>query len=338
MKLTPHQKQIIDAINAEQVYDIPSYLKYFKKSTSQQYDIKEIQKTFNEYENGKKYSYSQLEDGSFNTNVYDRNGNLLSSFSSSHKNMNAYFIEYPLEEPVSAQLDNVLSNEVFEFKGEKYSFNFLSYSYDVADRFDDIKDFIALWYYLKNEALIFEVEKQVKDDELSLFFEKNEQKIFPVANPDWNTKTVIADGFAEQNNIPYKRIKNYMSYLWKLNKEHVVMCQDFIGKKIIPTSGLKVYADHKYRTFEERSQRNNIIVAWVAVFISISTIFINNNPFSKDTFEREQIQTISTKTTSIENELSNMNDTLEYIQNELDDINTTIEKADKSSGQSTNNN
>lgn len=336
MKLTPHQKEIVNAINAEKVYDIPTYLNHFKKCTPQQYNIEDIKNAFSEYEEGKKYSFSQSEDGSFVTNVYDIDGNFLDSFPTSHGVLNAYFINYPLYEPVHAQINEDLENVNIEFKGYNYSFNFLKYSYNVADNFDDIKDFIALWYYLKNEALIFEVEKPIKANEISLFFELSEHKIVPALRPSWELKTKIIDEtnlLIEQNNIPYKPLENYIPSLWKPNEEHILMCQDFIGKKIVPTSGLQVYADHKYKTFEERSQKRNLFVAWIAVLISVASVVWGNIPFFQNTVEREMLQTINANTTLIEKEISNTNDALEQLQDELHGINIRIQESNNSSKQ-----
>ena len=59
MKLTKHQKQIVDAIIEGTVYDIPSYLKEFQKWHLRKYDLTRPLAKFTEEEGGNQPSTSQ---------------------------------------------------------------------------------------------------------------------------------------------------------------------------------------------------------------------------------------------------------------------------------------
>ena len=55
MKLSKHQKKIVDAIIKGTVYDIPSYLKVFEKWHLCKYDLSRPTVKFKEEEGGKQY-------------------------------------------------------------------------------------------------------------------------------------------------------------------------------------------------------------------------------------------------------------------------------------------
>lgn len=65
MKLTKHQKQIVDAIIKGTVYDIPSYLKEFQKWHLRKYDLSRPIAKFTEKEGGKRYKVIIDEDKAY---------------------------------------------------------------------------------------------------------------------------------------------------------------------------------------------------------------------------------------------------------------------------------
>ena len=65
MKLSKHQKQIVDAILVGKVFDIPSYLKEFQKWHLCKYDLSRPLAKFEEEEGGKQYKVIVDEDKFF---------------------------------------------------------------------------------------------------------------------------------------------------------------------------------------------------------------------------------------------------------------------------------
>lgn len=145
MKLTPHQKEIVEEIIKERVVDIPSYLRVFNKGRNQQYDSFAIQEAFDKVEAGKTYLFRE-DNAYYYTDIYDCNGKVSGSFRGPNT-MTYEFKENPLSAPVKARLEMRVKPERVEYQGKNYSFNFLEKNYLIADTFDDIKDFIALWSY-----------------------------------------------------------------------------------------------------------------------------------------------------------------------------------------------
>ena len=81
------------------------------------------------------------------------------------------------------------------------------------------------------------------------------------------------------------------------------MCEEYIGVKMMATGELKNYQQSHYRTVEEKSQSRNLFAAWVAVFISVISVFIGNIlPLSQKS-DAEYLNDISQKISSVEERL-----------------------------------
>ena len=279
MKLSNHQKKIVDKIIAGEVCDIPSYLKVFHRGHEQQYNPEILCATFVEAENGMTYTFKD-DHHNFYTHVYDSAG--IERHKRLIDNQMTYSLkDNPLDRAVTAQLDMKICPEVVTFNEKTFRFNFLENKYLVADSFLAIKDFVALWSYLRREALIFEGRKPVENDDLSVFFEQVEQNIQPETYPQWHQKNIFGEPTSSDSlpkitvcMVPQKSVNNYIKSAWRLNQDHLAMCEDFVGIKMMATSELLNYRQKGYRTVEERSQRNNLVAAWVAVAISVIAVII----------------------------------------------------------------
>ena len=363
MKLSAHQKEIITEIINGTVYDISSYLKVFKKSQEQQYDINLIEKTFEEHEDGKTYIFKENTNAVYYTEVYDKNGKVC-GITPITNTMTYEFKEYPLSEPLKASLKHTVDSEKVLYNDTAYYFNFLKNKFFVADSFNDIIDFMALWSYLKRETLILEVDKPIEQNDLSIFFELKKKEIKSECDVYWERYTEViseaTDGKKGELSIkmlPYKDAKNYIDYVWKINEENLLNCKEYIGKKIIPSSDLRVYKQKKFKTVEQISQFKNLFVAWAAVIISVISVIIGNilpmfQPKEIDVLNgiRENIIVIEESITkgesfqALQSEIEEINNRLEEIKqqnndayitdvlkdltNRLDDLNEIVSKID----------
>ena len=196
---------------------------------------------------------------------------------------------------------------------------------------------------MKNEALIFDVNKPVRNEDIGLFFEIFPQEITGDNNPSWQRTTVI-DSVGEYVNdveshdvlAPYKNINDYIDRVWKLNKANFNACEEFIDRKILATGALKVYKQKKYQTVEELSVKANLRIAKIAVIISVISVLIGNiMPFfqKQDTDYLDEIsQKISVMEELIKenNNSSEITDEIKEIRNDLKGIEEKmIEMADK---------
>ncbi|MBR3997629.1 MAG: hypothetical protein IKI93_04720 [Clostridia bacterium] len=312
MKLNPHQIEILDKIISGSVYDIPTYLSTFNRAKYHQHDVSAIKATFDAEEDGKTYFFKENDDGSFFTEIYDKEGNV-TSVAPVLNQMTSYLKEYPNSSPVEAELDMFVAPIKVDFQGNSYSFDFLNDKCLVANNFEEIIDFLVLWAYLKREALIIEFNKPISEEEISIFFEPMKSDVHPDNLPKWDLKLTSDRGkrsarglpVLSSKQIPKKKTQGYITDSWSMNYEHLTMCTEYIGKKILPTSSLQMYKQNKYRTFEEVSQFKNLIVAWVAVFISVVSVIIGNVLPLFDNQESEYLASINQHIATIESRLEN---------------------------------
>lgn len=282
MNLTGHQRKIINAIIDGNVYNIPTYLRYFQKGEVKKYNIDELRKKHKEAEKGKKYKVMKKGHSAYISISTEMQIGLLGSTSVPHKlprnRKDITDDEWTNEE---AKLIEKIPKTCFSFRETDYTFDFLEEGAFIANDFQDIIDFITLWSFLKNEALILELEQPVSIDEVSVFFEyrkldkkskEDESTVWVktndtiVSNDNELFKSLPLDFYEE---TPSKSADQYLDGIWEINDEHIIMCSDFIGKRIYPTSALRVYAKHYYRTVDELDRAINKWLASIALVISI---------------------------------------------------------------------
>lgn len=328
MKLTPHQKEIVKEIISGRVYDIPTYIRTFNKGKKQQYSKDELRANFEASENGQTYLFKKI-GGTIYTETYSSTGEVIDASPVSNK-FTHELNENPISTPMPAQLDMKIDSEVVEFSGHKYRFDFLQNGYLVADNFADIIDFIALWAFLRREALVLDVSKPVTSEDLSIFFEQKQQPLKQDNAPLWNAHHTIDDS-ATQNNLPTiythftvtKKTQGYITNKWQANHEHLVMCEEFVDKKIIATSTLQVYRQSKFRTFEEVSQRRNLVAAWIAIGISFISVIIGNIFPLFNRAEEKYLHDINRQVTAIREEVQSKPSTQDVLD-ELSSINQSL--------------
>ena len=334
----PSKQEVIDAIISKDVYDITSYLKYFNKSVNCQYDINLLRERFEQYEKGKSYLFEKGEGDHFYTITFDNYGKQCDR--RCVENTSTYdFMMFPIVTPVHAVLSEVVGNEIYKFNGEKYVFDFLKQSYPVANRYEDIVNFIILWSELKREALILEVDKPITESDISVFFEKKEQDINPDANPYWYKHVEELPPDPEEDFpklkvswYPTKKAKDYIDRAWTINEENVLACSDYIGKKIIASSALFEYRKNKCKTGEQLYNRKNLRIAIGAALLSFfSVLFGNIFPLFQPQ-ETDYLEAISDHLVAIEEKIQCYTDSqelLEEIQCISDNVSRISQRLDK---------
>lgn len=282
MRLKKHERRIVAKINKGEVYDIPSYLRVFEKGHNQAYDMETIKRKFADDENGRKYKV--LKEG---------HSLFISSYSTQ------YVMDQPIHTPISiprmeadisddewtlceAELDEKIPPSSFTYNNQEFEIDFQRGAF-VADDFKDILTFIRLWSYLRRENLVFEVNQPVSQDEISMLYEPvicTPKRRSPKIKIEWDKCSDKEDGVKRlmpvrtiHQTIPTRHAEEFMDTEWKINKDHFMMCREFLGKKMYPTEASHNFATHLYQTPDEAHRNVNTLVAVTALLISVLSFF-----------------------------------------------------------------
>ena len=289
MKLTKHQKEIVQKIVAEEVYDIFSYLQVFHKCQFAKYDTDILRQKFVETEQGKTYKVMKKGHSLFTSEPMSMSGpfgksmTLNSPFPRRPESISADEWEYQ-----PATLNEKIRPYQVSYNEQDFEFDFQDRGVFVAKNFEDIKDFISLWSYLKREALVLEVDKIIEAVDIGVYFQ-----LKPVSSSEENNRTewhTSQDNHILETSSQYfsllnhdigsipliREISSYLEYTWQLNEDHLLICKEFIGRKILPNSALRIYLINKFKTTNEISNSRSLSVAWIAVGLSVLAIFIGN--------------------------------------------------------------
>ncbi len=326
MKLSKHQKEIIKKIIAGEVFDIQSYLRVFNKCHTEKYDMDSLKAAFDLSEEGK--TYKVIKEG---YSIFEKSQGQIAGISMpfSHVRLNIPENEYELKP--ATFVDNAPTIKC-TYDEKEYEFDFCK-GVDVISCFDDVLEFLTLWYYLKQEGLVLEVNKPLLDTDIGLFLkkidkEKSQKK--PEIEITYEGKKYTPIGTCDVELTAPKRFAcEYSTVTWELDQENLLICKDYFGKKIVRTSALITYATKKFKTKEQVSQDNNFRVALIALFISVLSIVMSNiiPLFQKQ--PSDYLEDISQQLVVIESHLSNLEETVQNqshsMESEVEEILLSIE-------------
>lgn len=339
MKLNKDERKIVSKINNGEVYDIPSYLREFGKGRNQTYDMEAIRRKFIDDEAGKKYKV--MKEGKTLLTVNRSTMEILG-----HTVYNPIPVlrdesdiaddEWTLRE---AELDETIPPSSFSYNNHEFKIDFLNGAF-VADDFKDILNFIRLWSYLRRENLIFEVSQPVSQDEISMLYEpvtcapkrrsSNIKIVWDKCPDKENGVEHLTPVRSIHQTVPTRHAEEFMDTEWKMNKDHLMMCREFLGKKMYPTEASHNFAAHNYQTPDERHRNVNTIVAVAALLISVLSFFYGLLQPS-DTYQptldnlTQQIVQMQTTLDGISTNQPPLED-LEQIYNKLESIESFLEK------------
>lgn len=299
MNFSKHQKQIIKLIASREIYDIQSYLKYFKYGKNIKYDLQAVDNSFS-----KKY---------LNSTFYRAKG----IKASKHSTLSSEEFKKNIEENIicpseydecELKVNYDSGIQKIAWKGKEYIFNFYEGVY-VANNFENILDFLILWEYLKSQMLILEVNNKNIEDNIGLLFcTKNKNKSpYEQQVIDYSTLT-ISDSFFIND------------LLCEISHDNLNICEAFLDKKIIPSVSLDLFIKNKFKSQEELIQIKALWVAWIAIFVSILLSIVPVVFEKYDSSENEMCLNLCEDVTEMKDDISNILD-------EQKDINNTIKKS-----------
>ena len=308
MKFNKHQKEIVKKIIDGEVFDIQSYLRVFNKSHVEKYDMEALKSAFVKSEEGKFYKvikdgYSLFTSGSVHTIMG-------TSYSFPQMRMNIPEEEYELKSAVFIE----------ELPPIKYTYNEKEYEYDFSEgvsvitNFDEVLDFLTLWYYLKQEGLVLEVNEPLRNADIGLFFKKINLKT-PPQKPEikieYEGKPLTPIHTCDvESKQPERFAYEYCTETWIIDEDNLLICKDYLGKKIVRTSALVSFATKNFKTREQVAQDNNFRVALIALVISVLSIIMSNIVPLFQKQSTDYLNDISQQLSIIENQLSEIEDAL----------------------------
>lgn len=335
MKLSKHQKQIVDAILTGKVFDIPSYLKEFQKCHLCKYDLSRPFAQFEEEEGGKQYKVIVDEDKFYIKSKYPTNFGFGTTCVDVSMPRNPEDIPEDSWEYKKPELIRNIKPIELKYNGEMFQFDFVEAGVNVADDFDDIIDFMSLWSYLRQESLVLEVPRDVTEDDFGILFElmprepkpENPFVIHRDKNPDSSIKPITRvtgdlDDFYPSP--PTFLLTSYMNEEWTINGEHQKNCEEYIGKKMLPTGKLKTFKQQLYTTSDEWRYRVPLFISIVALILSLLSVVQSFFP-SK---ESEYLSQISRQMTTIEQLVQNetISSDIGEIKSKLSDFSEDVEE------------
>ena len=153
-----------------------------------------------------------------------------------------------------------------------HSFPFFSPVY-ITKKVDKIISFIALWQYLKEQALIIELPKSCTKDDMGLFVRPT---------PDNDTCKSNID---EDHSRPYTYLDlnvsfhNFFGGKFTLDERNFEICLPYLTKTIFPVPELQTFIQKKFKTKEEINNRRNFWIALagatIAFFTAIASIIVS---------------------------------------------------------------
>lgn len=342
MKFTKHQKEIIRKIASGEITDIPSYIKVFNLSTFYKLNKNDIEDRMKKTENGK--TYKKLRDG------------VKTVYTTTSTN-NALGLPMPQMHPiVPKEEDFEYVPAVISYQGSVKTIKIdesTQFEYDyfegitITNSFNDIKDFLTIWQFLKSEGLILEVSKKISKADYEPYFEyklisetkfgkaKAEKKLTVGAQNLEQTKYTKLDSpiflpYADPDRI--KDYRNYIDYYFEYNKANELICSQFIDKQIYGNSELDTFIKKGFRTLEQRSLFMSLLPAYLALVVAIvipvfQQMFTDNSDLITIQNQLTQIQQTladnpSPNITEIENLLQEILETsnTDSIDAQLEDI------------------
>lgn len=245
MKLSKDQKDIIKAINDGSVYDIYSYLEHFNILRCFCIDKSKTDQAFLEKEHGKTYKIlkKEVEPFSMQFNPINFSNNFIRN-----KLEEDDYIEKP------ATLDYSKTILKREYRDQTYYFDPCDVNgINIATSFPKIIDFLTIWNYLRSEFLILEMPKDIRKEEIGVFFERCN-----LCHPEIEVKkgeSLLSEGQAlllmGSNEPPKRDALQYIDEFLEYNNEMFTICNGYLDKKIIATSEMNLYIKRHFNTKEQ---------------------------------------------------------------------------------------
>lgn len=245
MKFTNKEKQLIQAIASNEIYDIPSYIKYSNNFYIEKIEKNNIQSAFEQDTRFEKTFYCPKELNKNKANLVSE-----SDFKKKKSQKKINPEKYTRHDVKLSYTSGCINIEIDNIH---YSIDFYQRAI-IPNSFDEIISFLTIWEYLKSENLIIQTDSEINSQDFSIFCYKKQNK--KTTQPLNYTSLEVED-------------VSYLDYTYEFKMDKYLECKYYIGKRILPSAKLKSFVRKGFKTTEERSIFYTLIAAWVAIAVAI---------------------------------------------------------------------
>lgn len=248
MRFTKQQRNMIQKIASGNIWDIYSFVDNFQTKRIASFDWYQVQLNFqNDPDVSAYYCPKNLSPTPANLTRKDAFEEKI-QLGQANPEMYEQFLPQ-LEKTYCYHTENACGNE--------FSFDFYQ-GVRVADSFEGIIDFLAIWQFLREHALVLEVSQPLTAETVGLFFRREKAGKAPPPKAEKASKTVF---FCDSRYVGHDT--------YHLSTEHLEICREFLGKRIYPAPGLKLFVKNRFRTQDEVAQLKTLVTAWIAIFVAL---------------------------------------------------------------------
>jgi len=254
LKLTKNQEKIVKAIANGNITDIYTFVLFMEYGNFSVYSKSYVEEKFAKTYENKKY---KCETRSFIE--HNKQDNILEEIDSKTCYCKPNLVFYDALQTLS-------------HCGVSHRFSFF-YPVYITDKIDKIISFIALWQYLKEQALIIELPKSCTKDDMGLF-------VRPIPDND-----KCRSHIEENHPSPYTYLdlnvsfQNFFGGKFTLDERNFEICLPYLTKTIFPVPELQTFIQKKFKTKEEINNRRNFWIALagatIAFFTAIASIIVS---------------------------------------------------------------
>lgn len=244
--LRKKDKKIVDAIVSREIEDILSFVKFMKYDQESIFDKSYVVEKYHK--------------------TYENTRYICETRSLIEHNKQDKIIECISDKACLCIPEISFSNTCYhtKFNGVPYHFPYFSPVY-ITDKVKEITDFIALWQYLKEKALVVELPKSCTKEDVALFLKRT---------PD-NDKCENPFGDNTDRVFDYSELEVSFEYFfnggYELDRENIEQFATYLTKKIVPASELRNFKRNKYMSNDEINNRRNFWIALAGVIIAFFT-------------------------------------------------------------------
>ena len=265
MLFTKRQQDMIRGIAAGRVWDIHSFVTAFQPRRTVRYDWERVRRAFDADPEAAVYYYPKnLEPTPANRireDVFDEKRRRGEVFPDAYARL-------------SPRLDRTCGQQQACAMGKTFPFDFYQ-GVQVADSFDELVEFLAIWQFLRAHALVLEVGQPLTAETVGLFFRREAPAAPPSPTPERGSGTLH---FSDRRYLA--------DQAYCLSQDHLAVCREFLGRRLYPAPGLTLFVQNHFRTQEEISQRRSLTAAWAAIAVSLliglAPYFLPSQPFGSD--------------------------------------------------------
>lgn len=245
MGFTDRQKDIIRKIRSGEIYDISSFVSAYQLSRPVQYDRNGVEESFRRDPEAAACYYPK--------NLAPTPANRIGeeTFQARREAGSLDPAGYARLEPALCDACARQEEKAFD---QTVEFNFYEGVRILTD-FEALVDFLAIWQFLRDNAMVLDVAQPLDEETIGLFFELSDQEI-------------PAPEAAEEEEILQFSDRRYLES-YRLSEKYLQICRDFLGRRIYPAPKLNLFIQNNFFTQEEKQQSYALFAAWAAIAVSV---------------------------------------------------------------------